>query len=71
MRVVQLVKDFTTDHGHSEVTFYLSMVEEEKQTYEGLTQHLKYAFSLGSDSSFIVEFFSQTQKAKKLKLTMP
>ena len=40
---MQLIKDFTTCN---EVEFYMGMVIEEQQTFEGLIQHLKNAFSL-------------------------
>ena len=41
---MQLIKDFTAEHAHDEVEFYMGMVVEEQQTYEGLVQHLKNAF---------------------------
>ena len=40
-----LVKDFTAEHAHDKVKFYMGMVVEEPQTFEGLNQHLKMFFS--------------------------
>ena len=64
--VLQLVKDFTTEHAHAEVKFYLSMMKEGQQNFEGLMQHLTYAFKYWeTDSSLITAFFSQSNKAKE------
>ena len=41
---MQLVKDFTAEHAHNEVEFYMGMVVDDQQTFEGLVQHLKNAF---------------------------
>ena len=41
---MQLIKDFTADCAHNEVEFYMEMVMEEQQIFEGLVQHLKNAF---------------------------
>ena len=41
---LQLIKDFTAEHACNEVEFYMGMVAEEQQTFEGLIQHLKNAF---------------------------
>ena len=41
---MQLIKDFTAEHSHNEVEFYMGMVMEDQQTFEGLIQHLKNAF---------------------------
>ena len=41
---MQLIKDFTAEHACNEVEFYMGMVTEEQQTFEGLMQHLKNAF---------------------------
>ena len=48
---MQLIKDFTAEHAHDEVEFYMGMVAEEQQTFEGLMQHLKNAFQ--SDKTII------------------
>ena len=36
---IQLVKDFTTEHTHNKVEFYMGMMMEDQQTFEGLIQH--------------------------------
>ena len=41
---MQLIKDFTAEHICNKVEFYMEMVAEEQQTFEGLIQHLKNAF---------------------------
>ena len=41
---MQLIKDFTIDSAHNEVEFYMGMVAEDQETFEGLLQHLKNAF---------------------------
>ena len=43
---MQLIKDFTAEHAHDEVEFYMGMVAEEQQTFEGLVQHLEECFSV-------------------------
>ena len=48
---MQLVKDFTAEHACEEVEFYMGMVMEEQQTFEGLIQHLKNAFQSGKTTS--------------------
>ena len=44
---MQLIKDFTAEHAHDKVEFYMGMVVDEQQTFEGLIQHLKNAFQSG------------------------
>ena len=43
---MQLVKDFTAECAHDEVEFYMGMVADDQQTFEGLVQHLKKCFSV-------------------------
>ena len=43
---IQLVKDFTAERARDEVEFYMGMVADDLQTFEGLIQHLKNAFSV-------------------------
>ena len=60
---MQLIKDFTAEHAHNEVEFYMGIVAEDQQTFEGLVQHLKNAFQSGkSISELISDFYSQAQK---------
>ena len=47
---VQLIKVFTTEHACDKVEFYMGMVGEDQQTFEGLIQHLRNAFSLEKQS---------------------
>ena len=60
---MQLIKDFTAEHAHNEVEFYMGMVADEQQTFEGLIQHLKNAFqSRETTSKLISDFYAQAQK---------
>ena len=63
---MQLIKDFTAECAHNEVEFYMGMVTEEQQTFEGLIQHLKNTFQSGKTiSELISDFYGQTQKKSK------
>ena len=44
---IQLVKDFTAERACDEVEFYMGMIVDDQQTFDGLVNHLKYAFQLG------------------------
>ena len=60
---MQLVKDFTAEHAHDEVEFYMGMVADEQQTFEGLIQHLKNAFQSGETTSELIsDFYARAQK---------
>ena len=60
---MQLIKDFTAEHASDEVEFYMGMVAEDQQTFEGLVQHLKNAFQSGETiSELISDFYSLVQK---------
>ena len=60
---MQLVKDFTAEHAHDEVKFYMGMVVDEQQTFKGLVQHLKNAFqSSETTSELISNFYARAQK---------
>ena len=54
---MQLIKDFTAEHAHDEVEFYMGMVAEEQQTFKGLVQHLKNAFQSGKTISKLISDF--------------
>ena len=57
---MQLMKDFTAEHAHAKVEFYMGMVTEDQQTFEGLVQHLKNAFQSGKTiSELISDFYGQ------------
>ena len=66
---MQLIKDFTAEHAYIEVEFYMGMVAEEQQTFEGLIQHLKTAFQSGKTIRELTsDFYGQTQKKSKSEL---
>ena len=59
---IQLVKDFTAERACNEVEFYMGMVMDDQQTFEGLIQHLKNAFqSSETTSKLISDFYGRTQ----------
>ena len=63
---MQLIKDFTAECAHDKVEFYMGMVVEEQQTFEGLVQHLKNTFQSGKTiSKLISDFYSWDQKKSK------
>ena len=60
---MQLIKDFTAACAHDEVEFYMGMVADEQQTFEGLIQHLKNAFQSGKTASELISnFYARAQK---------
>ena len=60
---IQLVKDFTAEHACNEVEFYMGMVADDQQTFEGLVQHLKNAFQSGETTSKLISnFYARAQK---------
>ena len=60
---MQLVKDFTAEHARDKVEFYMGMVVDEQQTFEGLMQHLKNAFQSGETTSELISnFYGRAQK---------
>ena len=60
---IQLVKDFTADRACDEVEFYMGMIADEQQSFDGLVTHLKNAFQLGETvSELISDFYGQSQK---------
>ena len=61
--VMQLIKDFTVEHACDKVEFYMGMVADEQQTFEGLVQHLKNAFQSGETTSELIsDFYAWAQK---------
>ena len=67
---IQLVKDFTAEHAHNEVEFYMGMMAEEDQSFEGLIDHLCDAFQSGETlSELISNFYGQSQKARETEDT--
>ena len=60
---IQLVKDFTAERAHDEVEFYLGMIADDQQSFDGLVNHLKHAFqSVETVSELISDFYGQSQK---------
>ena len=65
---IQLVKDFTAERAHDEVEFYMGMITDDQQTFDGLVNHLKNAFQLGETvSELISDFYSHHQKRSELE----
>ena len=63
---IQLVKDFTAEHAWDEVEFYMGMMAEEDQSFEGLIDHLCDAFQSGETlSELISDFYGQSQKTRE------
>ena len=55
---IQLVKDFTAERACDEVEFYMGMIMDDQQTFNGLVNHLKNAFQSGKTiSKFISDFY--------------
>ena len=60
---IQLVKDFTADRARDEVEFYMGMIADEQQSFDGLVNHLKNAFQSGETmSELISDFYGRSQK---------
>ena len=65
---IQLMKDFTAECTQNEVEFYMGMVVEDQQIFQGLMQHLKNAFQYGKTiSKLISDFNSWTEKRNESK----
>ena len=65
---IQLVKDFTAERAHDEVEFYMCMVADDQQSFDGLVNHLKNAFQSGETvSELISNFYSHHQKKNELE----
>ena len=65
---MQLIQDFTAEHACNEVEFYMGMVMEEQQTFEGLIQYLKNAFQSGKTISKLTsDFYGWAQKKRESK----
>ena len=65
---IQLVKDFTAERAHDEVEFYMGMIEDDQQSFDGLVNHQKHAFQLGETmSELISDFYGWHQKKNELE----
>ena len=68
---IQLVKDYTMECAWDEVEFYMGMIAEEDQSFEGLIDHLHDAFQSGGTlSELISDFYGQSQKARETEHTL-
>ena len=64
------MKDFTNEHAQDEVVFYLGMMEEEEQSFEGPMEHLQDAFQSGKTLSEVIsDFCHQSQKNRETEDT--
>ena len=54
---IQLVKDFTAERAHNKVEFYMGMIADDQQSFDGLVNHLKNAFQLGETISELISDF--------------
>ena len=60
---IQLVKDFTAERACDEVEFYMSMIADDQQSFDGLVNHLKHAFQLSETvSELISDFYGHHQR---------
>ena len=65
---IQLVKDFTAERAHNEDEFYMGMIVDDQQTFNGLVNHLKNAFQLGKTvSDLISNFYDHHQRKNELE----
>ena len=56
---IQLVKDYTSKQARSEVEYYLGLIPEEEQSFQGLIDHLSLTFqSCKTVSSLIADFYN-------------
>ena len=54
---IQLVKDITAERAHNEVEFYMGMIADDQQTFDGLVNHLKNTFQSGETRSELITDF--------------
>ena len=67
---IQQVKDYTSEHAWFKVEYYLGLTPENKQSFQGLRDHLGLAFqSWETVSSLIGDFYNWSQKARNTKDT--
>ena len=65
---IQLVKDFTAECTCDEVEFYMGMITEDQQTFDGLVNHLKSTFQSGETvSELISDFYGHYQMKNELE----
>ena len=60
---IQLVKEFTAERACNEVEFYMGMIADDQQTFNGLVNHLKNTFQSGETvSKLMSDFYGCHQK---------
>ena len=62
---IQLVKDFTAERAHNEVEFYMGMIMDNQQTFDGLVNHLKNAFQSEETISELISDFLWSASEEK------
>ena len=62
VKSLQLVQDFTPKQAHEKGEFYLGIVAEKDQTFEGLIKHFKCAFQSGDTISELISDFMDVLK---------
>ena len=61
---IQLVKDYTLEHGQLEVEYYFGLTPESEHSFQGLIDHFSLIFqSCKTVSSLIADFYKWSQKA--------
>ena len=53
---IQLVKDFNAEDTCDEVEFYMGMITDNQQTFDGLVNHLKSAFQSGETFRKLIHY---------------
>ena len=61
---IQLAKDFTAERSCNEVEFYMCMIVDDQQTFDGLINNLKNAFQSGETVSELISNFYSWHERK-------
>ena len=65
---IQLVKDFPAERACDKVEFYMGMITDDQQSFDGLVNHLKHAFQSGETvSELISDFYGHHQEKNELE----
>ena len=68
---IELVKDFTAECAQDEVEFYMGIMTEEDQSFEGLVDHLCDTFQSDENQSELISDFSGlSQKTRETEDTL-
>ena len=69
---IQMVMAFTAERACNEVEFYMGMIVDDQQTFDGLVNHLKSAFQLGKTiSKLISDFYGWHQRKNESENVFP